>query len=321
LERLAEIDTIIFDKTGTLTAERPRLTAKCDTSADILALAAALALHSGHPYSRALANLGNQPRRIVFEAVAEHPGEGLEGRLGTNVYRLGRPDWAITSRLVSERDHDVTVALSINREVAAHLSFDDALRDGAQVAIADLMEAGIPAKIVSGDGDRRVRDVATQLGLPWVSEAKPAEKIQHISALRQANHKVLMVGDGLNDAPELTAAYVSMAPASASDIDRSAADLIFLRDSLGAVPRAIEISRAARVLVRQNFALALIYNVVAIPFAVLGHVTPLLAAIAMSLSSVTVVGNALRLDGRGTRQDGQEVAAKTRVPVALGATK
>ncbi|MDI3561876.1 cation-translocating P-type ATPase [Bradyrhizobium sp. Arg816] len=321
LERLAEIDTVIFDKTGTLTSGQPRVSARGDTSADMLALAAGMAMHSRHPYSEALASLDNKARRMAFDVMAEHPGKGLEASLGSNVYRLGRPGWAIADGRAADSDHDIAVALSTNGEMVTCFTFDDALRDGAQKATAELTKAGITAEILSGDGDRRVREIAGHLGLPWVSEAQPAKKIRHVSALRQAGHKVLMVGDGLNDAPALTAADVSMAPASASDIGRNAADLVFLRDSLEAVPRAIEISRAARVLVRQNFALAVIYNVVAIPFAALGHVTPLLAAIAMSLSSVTVVANALRLDVRTMQQNGQEDTAETKALVACEAGK
>jgi Cu2+-exporting ATPase len=317
LERLAEVDTAIFDKTGTLTAVRLMPTAKGDTSADMLALAAAMGAHSRHPYSRALLAFGEGHRQISFDSVAEHPGNGLEARRGANVYRLGRPDWAIADGREIKADDDVAVALAINGQAITSFSFDDVLRTGAQRGAAELRKQGISAEILSGDRDRRVREVAMQLGLPWVSDAQPVEKIEHVWALKRAGHKVLMVGDGLNDAPALTAADVSMAPGSASDIGRNAAGLVFLRDSLEAIPQAIEIARAAGVLVRQNFALAVVYNVVAIPLALLGHVTPLLAAIAMSLSSVTVVANALRLDGRATKLVGQE----TSTLIALEASK
>jgi Cu2+-exporting ATPase len=320
LERLAEIDTVIFDKTGTLTVGRPRPTATGDTGPNMLALAAALASHSRHPYSQALVSLDDHSRQFDFDSVAEHPGKGLEARRGTDIYRLGRPDWAITDGQCPDSDHTATVVVTINGKAMTCFSFDDALRDGTQKAIARLAKSSISAEILSGDRERRVQGVAKQLGLPWIAEAGPAEKIKYVSALSRAGRKVLMVGDGLNDAPALTAADVSMAPGSASDIGRNAADIVFLRDNLEAVPRAIEISRAARALVRQNFTLAIIYNVVAIPFAVLGHVTPLLAAIAMSVSSITVVANALRLDGRATTQNGLRTAPVAK-PVIVGADK
>jgi Cu2+-exporting ATPase len=321
LERLAEIDMVIFDKTGTLTVGCPRPTMTGDTGADMLALTATIAMHSRHPYSQSLASLGNYSRRVDLDAVAEHPGKGLEARRGTDVFRLGRPDWAVADGQCHPGDRDTTVALAINGKGITYFSFNDKLRSGAQVAVSELARSGISAEILSGDGDRRVQDVAGQLGLPWTSQAGPGEKIAHVSALRQAGHKVLMVGDGLNDAPALTAADVSMAPASASDIGRNAADFVFLRDSLDAVPRAVEISRAARALVRQNLALAVIYNVVAVPFALLGLVTPLFAAIAMSLSSITVVANALRLDRQATKQDARRTAPVSKARIIVGASQ
>jgi Cu2+-exporting ATPase len=157
---------------------------------------------------------------------------------------------------------------------------------------------GLGLEILSGDNGTRVGEVASELGLSFSAGARPSDKVAQIKALQQAGHRVLMVGDGLNDAPALGAADVSMAPASAADIGRNAADLVFLRDSLLAVPRAAAIAREAASLVRQNFGLAIAYNLVAIPLAVLGLVTPLIAAAAMSLSSVIVVANALRLGSR-----------------------
>jgi len=158
------------------------------------------------------------------------------------------------------------------------------------------MASGLCVEILSGDNGRRVGDIADHLGVIFTAGARPPDKVSRITTLKQTGRKVLMVGDGLNDAPALTAADVSMAPASAADIGRNAADLVFLRENLQAVPQAIAIARQAARLVRQNFALAIAYNFIAIPVAVLGQVTPLMAAFAMSLSSVIVVANALRLD-------------------------
>jgi Cu2+-exporting ATPase len=296
LERLADVDTVIFDKTGTLTAGLPQLTSAGDASADAIALAATIAAHSRHPYARAMAALGEVRKPIALDAVAEYAGAGLEARSGENVYRLGRPDWAVADALRNSQPVDATVVLTANGKCIAAFRLDDQLRTGAQEAIAELTASGLRVEILSGDNEIRVGDIADRLGVTFAACARPADKVARITTLRQASRKVLMVGDGLNDAPALIAADISMAPASASDIGRNAADLVFLRESLQAVPQAIAIAREAARLVRQNFGLAIAYNFVAIPVAVLGQVTPLMAAVAMSLSSVIVVANALRLD-------------------------
>ena len=168
----------------------------------------------------------------------------------------------------------------------------------AATAVAELKEFGLPIEIVSGDRETSVGSIAAELGVPHFAAVLPGGKTAHIAALEASGRKVLMIGDGLNDAPALAAAHASMAPASAADVGRNAADLVFLRESLSAVPLAISVARNAGRLVRQNFALAVAYNAIAIPIAIMGHVTPLLAAIAMSGSSIAVVANALRLKGR-----------------------
>ena len=168
----------------------------------------------------------------------------------------------------------------------------------AAAAVAELKDGGLLVQIVSGDRETPVRLIATELGVPHFAAVLPGGKTAHVAALEAAGRKVLMVGDGLNDTPALAAAHASMAPASAADVGRNAADLVFLRESLSAVPRAISVARNAGRLVRQNLALAVAYNIIAVPFAIMGHVTPLLAAIAMSGSSIVVVANALRLKDR-----------------------
>jgi P-type Cu2+ transporter len=294
LERLANVDAVIFDKTGKLTTARPRLVSV--NEADTNALAAAIAAHSRHPYAQALLEPSDGRRNVVFNTVSEHPGMGLEARHGSDVYRLGRPDWAVAEPGFAAEDDEVPVVLSTNGRCTAEFHLDDNLRPGAREAIADLTAFGLGVTILSGDNDRRVLKIAERCGVSYAAGARPADKVRHIAALKTAGSKILMVGDGLNDAPALSAADVSMAPGSAADIGRNAADLVFLRESLAAVPQAIAVAREAGQRVRQNFALAITYNIVAIPVAVLGQLTPLLAAIAMSLSSIIVVANALRPD-------------------------
>ena len=296
LERLAEVDTVVFDKTGTLTLGRPRLVDADRHDAETLGMAAAIAAHSRHPYSLALAAAGGAGRARTFDQVSEQPGCGLEARDGATVYRLGRPVWALYEA-PSTPTESTNVVLARDGRLLAAFRFEDRLRADARATVSALAKSGIAAEVLSGDHDEAVRDVAAALGVAHAAQVSPGGKVAHVAAAAAAGRKVLMVGDGLNDAPALAAAHVSMAPATAADVGRNAADLVFLRESLMAVPQAISVARRAGRLVRQNLALAIIYNVIAVPVAVAGEVTPLIAALAMSGSSILVVANALRLRG------------------------
>jgi Cu2+-exporting ATPase len=258
-----------------------------------LAVAAAMASRSRHPYSQAIAaeGLRRHVLAVALADIAEHPGAGLEVRAGDKVYRLGRADWA----LAADEDGRPGVVLSADGRLLCRFAFEDRLRAGAAEAVAVLKAKGMPVEIVSGDHREPVHRLASSLDVPCLAGVTPAAKVDRIATLATAGGNVLMVGDGLNDTPALAAAHVSMAPASAADIGRNTADIVVLRDDLQAVPQAIEIAREARELVRQNLLLAVAYNALAVPIAVLGQVTPLVAAIAMSASSILVVANALRL--------------------------
>lgn len=298
MERLAEADTVVFDKTGTLTVGRPVLVDAASIEPRNLAVAAEIASHSRHPLSRALAAAlsGERKSPTSFASVHEVAGRGVEASAGGHNYRLGRADWAVTAGK-GTGDGNATV-LSIDGRLAATFKFRDELRRDTWSAVAELRSAGMDLSILSGDRASNVREVADVAGIEsFEAGVEPAGKAAAVSALSAAGRKVLMVGDGLNDAPALAAAHVSMAPATAADIGRNAADFVFLRESLAAVPFAYRVSRDAGRLVKQNFALAIGYNTIAVPIAVLGYVTPLVAAVAMSLSSVLVVANALRLKG------------------------
>jgi Cu2+-exporting ATPase len=314
LERLAETNTVIFDKTGTLTLGAPRLMNGADVAPEARTIAAAIAVHSNHPYSRALAASADPAYTPSVPAshVSEHPGCGLEARIGEHVYRLGRPDWA-SSTAGSPETQAANVVLSRDGECVAGFMFEDRLRDGATNAVQTLRRMGFSMEVLSGDREDSVRAVAAALEIPYTAGVSPSEKIARITTVEAFGRKALMVGDGLNDAPALVAAHASMAPASAADIGRNAADLVFLHESLAAVPHAIGLAQAAGRLVRQNLALAVGYNLIAVPVAVLGYVTPLVAAVAMSLSSIIVVANALRLRGgtkpRAARDDRGYAAA------------
>ncbi len=307
LERLAEIDMVAFDKTGTLTTGRPRLANASEIDAGALALAGAIAAHSNHPVSRALAPFddGSQPSPAI---ITEHPGLGVEARIDRLLYRLGRAEWAVPGGSAG-------TVLSRDGQRLASFVFEDSLRQDAASSVEALRRDGFPVAILSGDVEHAASRVAKQLGVGDVTaRLLPEEKVARIAALAAGGRKVLMVGDGLNDAPALSAAHASMAPSTASDIGRNAADFVFLRPSLLSVPNAICVAREANRLVHQNFAIAIAYNAIAIPFAIAGYVTPLIAALAMSLSSIVVVANALRLHPVADRVPAADPRSRTLAP-------
>jgi Cu2+-exporting ATPase len=297
LERLAEADTVLFDKTGTLTLGAPRLINRQAIGQEAMAVAASLAAHSRHPHSQALAAVTDGRRR--FDAVSELPGLGVEGRRESETWRLGRASWAL-----GDQASEASTTLSRDGVLVAAFEFEDEARPGATAAVGELAGMGFAVEIVSGDRAGPVAALATAAGIEIARPAMmPQDKVARIAALQAGGARVLMVGDGLNDAPALAAAHVSMAPASAADIGRQSADIVFLHASLDAVPFAIRTAHRAQRLIRENFALAVAYNAVAVPLAFAGLLTPLIAALAMSGSSILVVANALRLSpGRPVRR-------------------
>jgi Cu2+-exporting ATPase len=294
MERLAEIDAVLFDKTGTLTLGRPRLVNGHEVRAADLAIAGGLAMHSRHPLSQALYRNVSGPVTI-FAEVAELPGQGLEARTDKGVYRLGNRLFACGS--VADAAATSEVVLSLEGQELACFRFEDMVRPDAHAAVTQLGRSGFATGILSGDRAPVVEALARRLGVSlWHAELSPRNKVEAVEELGRDGAKVLMVGDGINDAPALAAAHVSIAPATAADVGRQAADFVFMHDSLNAVPLAIEVSRRAGRLIRQNFALAIGYNIFAVPIALAGYATPLIAAVAMSTSSIIVVANALRLN-------------------------
>ena len=293
IERIAEIDTVAFDKTGTLTYGQPRLVDPAAIPARELAIAAAVARRSSHPLSRAIAAAAPEGA-LALREVREQPGFGIEAELDGHLYRLGRAEWALPAE---QPDAESGTVLSRDGGLVARFAFTETLRPQARAAVDALRGNALAIMLLSGDRSEAVQPIAGRLGIDDVSAGLlPAGKVERLAALAAEGRKVLMVGDGLNDAPALTAAHASMAPASAADIGRNAADFVFLHDGLDAVPTAVAVARAAGRLVRQNFVLAILYNALALPVAIAGYVTPLIAALAMSLSSILVVANALRLD-------------------------
>ncbi|WP_323766676.1 heavy metal translocating P-type ATPase [Marinovum sp.] len=294
LERLAQVDTVVFDKTGTLTEGQPLL---CDAESHpdaVLRFALALAEGSSHPLSHALSRAardrGLQPAPV--SEVREVPGFGTEGRCAGKPVRLGRATWVGAS----ERSRDTAAWLALPDGSRHRFAFRDALRPGAEAAIAALQAAGLRVLLMSGDAPAPVAAMAARLGLSeWLAEARPEDKAARIAALRDAGAQVLMVGDGLNDTAALATADVSISPASALDAARVASDIVLLGRDLSPLPEALATARAARRRIRENFRIATLYNILAVPLAAAGLATPLIAALAMSTSSITVSLNALRL--------------------------
>ncbi|MGE8104173.1 cation-translocating P-type ATPase [Allorhizobium sp. NPDC080224] len=297
MERLAEIEAVAFDKTGTLTLGRPKLVDVAKIEPIGFAVAAGLAAHSRHPLSRALwSAYGGQPRG--FDTVREVPGAGVEAETQEGVWRLGNRRFACATEAIDVSDKPYSeVVLSLDGIERATFLFEDTLRPRARASIETLKNGGLELGILSGDRAPVVATLAADLGITnWRAGLTPRDKAEACAEASAHGQRVLMVGDGINDAPALSAAHVSMAPATAADVGRQAADFVFMRDGLEAVPFAIEASRRAGRLIRENFALAIGYNVIAVPIALLGYATPLIAAVAMSTSSIIVVANALRLN-------------------------
>ncbi|MBV2142471.1 cadmium-translocating P-type ATPase [Falsochrobactrum sp. TDYN1] len=310
MERMAEIDTAIFDKTGTLTLGQPRLADQESVDPHHLEIAAELSLYSRHPLSRALAALSGSKPMSAFTRIEEVPGCGIEAVLDGITYRLGKREWAGGESDAPAASGPQT-CLAIDGEIVETFHFEDRPREDAATALGALKREGVKLGIMSGDKLPAVQKLAGFLGVDnYRGEVLPADKSKLVQELASDGGKVLMVGDGLNDAPALVAAHVSMAPATAADIGRNAADFVFLRESLAAVPLALAVSREAGKLIRQNFALSIGYNIIAVPIAIFGYVTPLVAALSMSFSSIVVISNALRL--RAGKQSTQKSAGTAR---------
>ncbi len=294
LERLAGVDTVVFDKTGTLTTGTPQLeNLEVFTRAE-LEIALALAEGSSHPLSRALTaaarTAGIAPAKVT--ALQERPGFGTQGQYMGRTVRLGRAAW-----LGADQGSQTAAWLDTGEGAAPRgLLFHDALRPGAAEAVAQLHAAGKEVLLISGDTTAAVEDLAQRLGIQkWLAEALPEDKAERIQSLSDRGHKVLMVGDGLNDTAALTAAHVSISPASALDAARVASDIVLLGQDLEPIAEACVVANKATKRIRENFRIATLYNVIAVPLAIAGFATPLIAALAMSSSSITVSLNALRL--------------------------
>ena len=292
IERLAEADTVIFDKTGTLTLPEPRVVNAASIDPDLLQMAARLALSSRHPLVVALAQEAMQ--RTPYEGTIEEPGQGVRALIGGVAARLGSAEFCGVAPIAPSEPGD-SVLYFVHGTRSAIFSISQRLRPDAIKVVKALTGLGLDLRILSGDRNEAVAPVAQALGIAyWQGGLKPADKIAFIETLKAQGRRVLMVGDGLNDAPSLAAAHVSLSPISAADVTQAQADAVFLGERLIPVYDAVKIARRARGLMTQNLWLAAIYNAIAVPVAIAGLVTPLIAALAMSGSSMMVTLNALR---------------------------
>jgi Cu2+-exporting ATPase len=287
LERLAGVDTVVFDKTGTLT--EPMLGLEGDPAA--LGQAAALAAASRHPLARALVSAaGDAP---AAAGVQEQPGQGLVLATPAGEIRLGARGFAGDACAPPAEAPELWLARPGRAPVC--FRFQERLRQDSAVTVATLRRAGLAVLLASGDRAGPVGRVATALGITdWRADLTPTEKVGLVEALTAKGHRVLMVGDGLNDGPSLAAASVSASPATAADVSQTAADIVWQGRLLAPVGTALATARRARAVLRQNLALAIVYNGVMLPLAMAGLVTPWVAAAAMSASSLAVMANSFR---------------------------
>jgi len=293
LERLAEVTHVIFDKTGTLTMGAPEPTNLADVPEKARRLALSLAISSAHPLSQALTEAlraeGLLPMPIT--SVTEVPGRGTEARVDGKLVRLGRAEWVGAEPL-----EETSTWLSVQGEPPIAFTFTDSLRPGAREALDGLRAAGLEVELLSGDSRAAVGRFAKSLGIDKYSAGVlPEDKAARVASLTNSGAKVLMVGDGLNDTAALAGAHASLSPATALDAARVASDIVLLGDSIAPVAEAVTVARKAVRRIKQNFRIATLYNVIAVPLAIGGFATPLVAALAMSASSITVSLNAMRL--------------------------
>lgn len=306
LEALAKVTHVVFDKTGTLTEGRPVLqetqTFASLSAAECLQIAASLEQHSEHPYARSFQEALKAESMALYalDEAGNQPGKGVMGKLNGEQYYLGNlklnPAISETPSMAEVEDCATVVWLSDDKQYLAAFVMADRLRPNAQALVQALKDKGLVVSILSGDTESTVADYARRLGIAsWQASASPEQKLEVIEQLQQRGEVIAMVGDGVNDAPVLAKAQVSIAMGSGTQMARASGDIVLLGEQLLEINHAIETSRFTRNVIRENFAWALGYNTLALPFAATGMIAPWMAAIGMSVSSLIVVLNALRL--------------------------
>lgn len=311
LETLVQVTDVVFDKTGTLTdgamrlIRQQRLDPEAPDEAVLLAVARALEAGSEHPLARALLDAPCAATRQASE-LRNHPGAGIEGMVDGRRWRLGQLAFvqALSGAPAPARDdwHQGLSVIWLGSQdgLAARFAIGDAPRPDAAEALSALAADGLRLHVLSGDSAGAVERLATGLGCQaWRAESSPQDKLDYVAGLQQGGARVLMVGDGINDAPVLARADISVAMGGGTDVARASGDMVLIDDRLTLLPAALEVARKTRRVIRQNLWWAAVYNLVALPLAVAGEVTPWIASLGMALSSLLVVSNALRLIKRG----------------------
>lgn len=324
LETTSQITDVVFDKTGTLTLGSAQVThydiAPDYSSEHILALAAAMEQGAAHPFAKAISALAHAPAQEKISAIKHVPGFGISARVGQGHYiRLGSSAWCglqessidefndshprpigVASEVILSQSN--TEDYSSQVSILARFLIADQLRPEAKATMNMLEERGLKLHLLSGDQQEVVADVATALSIPdWQAQANPDDKQQYVKSLQASGARVLMVGDGINDAPVLATSDVSMALGNATSLARTSADTISLSNGLYALPILFQQAQLTARIVKQNLSWALAYNAISLPAAALGLVSPWLAAIGMATSSLLVAANSARLWGKSLR--------------------
>ena len=313
LESAKAVDCVAFDKTGTLTQGKPQLLALHSFSNEqsrALQLAASLQHGSEHPLARAVLAAAKEQNIALLPSsdVQALPGKGAQGSVDGLLLQLGSDrllpaNQPLSAELAAARDNEQSQGRSVSwlidvnaQQVLALLAFGDAIKTGTPQALAQLQHDGIQRVLISGDNRGSVGALAKQLQLDsWHAEVLPADKAALVNQLREQGRHVAMVGDGINDAPALAAADVSLAMGEGSDVAMQTAGITLMRGDPRLVPAALDIARRTYRKIRQNLFWAFIYNVIGLPLAAFGLLNPMLAGAAMAASSLCVVGNALLL--------------------------
>jgi Cu2+-exporting ATPase len=293
LERLAEIDTVVFDKTGTLTANSPKIHNADDFSREEQVIIASLAGNSHHPLSLILQKLTEE--RVELTEVKEIKGQGVEARFGGSKVQIGSGDFC---EVTNAKADDVYLEVWFCQEgnEPKRIIMHDTIPKSAKKMI-DVLKGVYQVVLLSGDRQAAVKEVASALGIKrYYSEKKPQDKYKMLDTMAASGHKVAMVGDGLNDSAALSRAHASLSPRTAIDLSQNCADVIY--HDISAVSLVLRVARLAKTVIKQNFAISIGYNVVTVPLAMMGYVNPVVAALAMSLSSICVILNSLRINNR-----------------------